>query len=546
MKSTLPERRLIPKWRPVATTLESPEAGSHKDATVQLLSGDKDELEKAIAEWKEHRSPGMLGEVLSFSVHPDLLPRVLDIGSEAVRSGDELTSVQAALITELSQSNGEGALIDAPPQFIATDTHPFQVPMRRLRSLLRSQPDNALALLDMAQLQSAIGKTESAERSIRMALNLAPNNRTVIRTAARFYVHADKHDQAHQLVRRHQRTPGDPWLMASEIALADLAGTESGFLSKGKRFLIDQRSISDAHLTELSGVIAMEEYRAGNLKRARDAQRRALLSPNDNMVAQAFEHRARFGIELETPQILNALAHSHEALVLKAWTEMSPDQVEHHAQAWHSEEPFSSRPIQLLSTLYLFQGDYTMSDRWISAGLTSDPLDRGLLTNQAFLRARAGQGAEMTSILRRLRARHLQEVEPYAKAIEGLYEYAQGRFDSGDNLYGQAVEQFLQLRRPELAAYCQLFQALVSADFNHPRETEIVSRASAALNEHPTFDAVMLLTIRTLPDLQVKLPVEQARRRLSQLIFDPEKNTLTVKHGVTSVGAKPVVIKSSK
>lgn len=546
MKSTLPERRLIPKWRPVATTLESPEAGTHKAAPVQILSGDKDELERAIADWKEHRTPGMLGEVLSFSVHPDLLPRVLDVGSEAVRSGVDLTSVQASLINDLSRSNGESNLIDVPPSFIATDTHPFQEPIRRLRSLLRSRPDNALALLDLAQLQAAIGKTGSAERSIRMALNLAPNNRTVIRTAARFYVHADKPDQAHQLVRRHQRTQADPWLMASEIALADLAGAESGFLSKGKRFLVEQHSFSDAHLTELSGAIAMEEYRAGNLKRARDAQRRALLSPNDNMIAQAFENRARFGIQLETPQILNALAHSHEALVLKAWMEMSPDQVEHHAQAWHAEEPFSSRPIQLLSTLYLFKGDYAMSDRWISAGLLSDPLDRGLQINQAFIRARAGQGQEMATILRRLRARHQQDIEPYAKAIEGLYEYAQGRFDSGDQLYGQAVDQFMQLRRPDLAAYCQLFQALVSSDFKHPREAEIAAKASAALNEHPTFDSVMLLTIRALPDLQVKLPVDQARRRLSQLIFDPEKNTLTVKHGVTSAGAKAVVIKNSK
>lgn len=53
--------------------------------------------------------------------------------------------------------------------------------------------------------------------------------------------------------------------MASEIAIADLIGTPSIFLSKGRRFLIDNNSFSDAHLTELSGAIATEELKSGRV-----------------------------------------------------------------------------------------------------------------------------------------------------------------------------------------------------------------------------------------------------------------------------------------
>ncbi len=288
----------------------------------------------------------------------------------------------------------------------------------------------------------------------------------------------------------------------------------------------------------------MEEIQAGNLKRARDAQRVALLSPNDNMIAQAFQHRERFGIQLESPQILNAISHSNEAMVLKAWTEIKPDAVEQHAKAWHSEEPFSSRPVQLLSTLYLFRGDYVTSARWISAGLVSDPTDRGLLINQAFIKAHAGQRQDMVGILRRLRAGQSNANDPYALAIEGLYEYSQGKFDRGDKLYEFAIEQFKQLRRPDLGAYCQLFQALAAGDFKHPQEEGIVASANISLNQYPTFDAVMLLAARTAPDLLAKVPIEGPMRKLSQLIFDPESNTLTIEHGVTSQNAKSVLIKS--
>ena len=288
--------------------------------------------------------------------------------------------------------------------------------------------------------------------------------------------------------------------------------------------------------------IAMEEFKSGNLKKAREAQRNALISPNDNMIAHAFQYRIHFGIQLESPQILKAMSNSNEAMALKAWTEINADAVLKYANYWHSEEPFSSRPVQLISTIYLFKGDYVTSDRWISAGLVSDPTDRGLLINQAFIKAHSGLEKGMSVILRKLKSGSNVN-DPYILAIQGLYEYTQKRFEVGDKLYGLAIEEFKLSQNPGLGAYCELFQALAAGDFNHPNERSIIASANSSLNQYPTFDSVMLLSVRTNLELQAKVPIEEPMRKLSQLVFDPEQNTLMIKHGITAQNAKSLLVK---
>ena len=544
MKANLPTRRLIPKWRPVAATLVTAEASSIEMREPKGLICDPQELDQAISLWRETQAPGALGEVLSFSVHPDLTDKVRDVGREAILAGAPLSTVQKSLISDLW--SGDDALqLPSSDDFNQSASHPFQAPMKRLRALLKSSPSNALALLDYAQLQAAVGKTRAAERSILTAISLAPNNRTVLRTAARFYVHTGNAAKGHNLVRRHRRTMEDPWLLASEIALADASNVDSVFLAKGRRFLFEQKNFMPAHLTELAGVIATQELRSGNMKKARESQRRALLAPNDNVVAHAVDLEQYFGIKLDTPQVLNAISRSSEALVLRAWVEMEPEVVEKQSLIWHDEEPFSSRPIQMLSTLYLFKGDHVGAARWLKAGLLTDPKDRGLLINLAFSQACQSQLTEATTTIRKLRSLYL-DVEPFANATEGLIEYARGNFDLGDQFYQQSINIFQKKSAPHTATYCRVNQALMAIERNHPRMLTIIEQANQALVQNPSLDSQMLLTLKTNLDIPVLKHTELEQRRLNQWVFDPSLNTLTNVSGLTAVGAKSLIILDKK
>lgn len=544
MKSSLPTRRLIPRWRSSASTLDQVEATSTaQKLPTRGIEENAARLDEAIAEWRTTNSPGMLGEILSFSVDPRLLPRVVEIGYEAIRASAPTTPIQEALIHGLgkAQTDTEPFLAVVPDE--GSSLHPFQQRIRQLRSLLRMAPDNPLALLDFAQLQAAVGKNRAAERSLRVALSLTPSNRTVLRTLARFLVHTGRPDEGHRLLRRHERTPTDPWLMASEIALADAAGATAEFLGKGKRLLQDKGLWHPAHSTELAGVVAMAELNSGNLKRAREAQRRALLAPNDNVVAQAVDFESAFGIALDTPPVTRAITAASEALLLQAWSEGNPDQVEKYAQAWHAEEPFSSRPIQMLTALYAFRGQFERAASWAKAGLLTDPSDRGLLINLAYTLAKWGATEQAEDAIHRLRHLHQKTTEPFALATEGLISYQRGDFEGGDRLYDAAVQLFDRAKQPEVAAYCRINQALSALDCQHPNLEGVLSQANSVFRRHPSRDSLMLLKTRSISGIEPVVAASQERRRVSQWVFDPTTNTLTETPGVTPVGANAIVFR---
>lgn len=450
--------------------------------------------------------------------------------------------VQRLLIHDIATYQG---LIPAPVVgAVPSDDnqHPFLASIRAVRALLKSAPDNALALLDYAQFQAAVGRLERAERAIRTALALRPNNRLVLRTAARFFVHAGKADLGHALIRRHARTASDPWLMASEIALADVAKTQSQFLGKGKRFLFEHKKIPASQITELAGAVSMAELYSGNLKQARETQRQALLAPNDNVIAQAVELRDQLGLQLDGMTIERAIAASSEARVLQAWIDAAPDDVAVHAHEWHALEPFSSRPVQMLSTLCAYQGDHEVAMRWIRAGLLADPVDQGLLINLAYVLVLRKDYFAAIEVLRRLRAMKLSGLEPFALATEGLMAYQQGAYVAGDLCYGAAVALLERIRRPEVAAYCRLNQALAALDNEHPERVATVARANALLRNKMSPDSAMLLKVRTEPQIDSPARGQRAERRLRQWVFDPVSNTLTERLGVTGVGAKGLIV----
>lgn len=545
MTSLLRTRRLIPRWRSTVQTLRQCEAASTNNSPIiRPIRENEAEFANATGIWHDTKAPGVLGDVLAFAVDPLFADRALAIGAEALRVGAPTTTLQRALIA--SWGTDSQLTIECAERAFSPESRPFQASIRRLRELLRFAPDNPLALLDFAQLQAAVGKVAAAERSLITALNLAPSNRLVLRTMARFLVHDGRPDEGHRLLNRHVRTPFDPWLMASEVATADAAGRLGDFLSKGRRLLQNKRDLRPDHLTELAGVIAMEELRGGSLKRAREAQRIALLAPNDNVVAQAVEFEAAFGISLNTPTVNAALTNAAEARLLKAWNSAEPHDVERHALLWHSEEPFSSRPVQLLTALYAFRGDLTQAVNWGKAGLLTDPTDRGLLINLSYAHAKAANFQAANHSIRLLRLHHRDTSEPYALATEGLIQYKLSDFSGGDQRYNAAADLFKLANMPQTEAYCRLNQAFAALDSDHPRLTEIFAAAELLLKKHPSQDSVMLIRTHgksdlVLPDIRV-----EATRSLSQWIYNKELNTLTERSGITSIGASVFVPDSRK
>lgn len=538
MKSSLPKRRLIPRWRPVAKTLETSEIESILDEPTKKLAFDRDLFKDTVDAWRTNPTAGHLGDVISFAPDEELRPAIAEIVDEAVRQGHAVSDTQKSIFSEIREQ-----VLDPD------DTHlggqlAVQSRVSKLRRELLVAPDNVLALLDMAQLQLAAGKLKAAERHLFTALNLAPNGRIVLRTAARFFVHQGEPDRAHALITRHPATKEDPWLMASEIALAQVAERSSALLNPARRMLRTSKR-SSRQLAELAGAVANREILEGSFKEARSLLRLALEQPTDNVVAQAMIDGRLIGLKLDEPAILRAITQSSEAQLLQSWMTGNEAASESHALQWHAEEPFSSRPLQFLTTLYSLQGDYTKALEWVERGLIADPLDPGLVSNLSFTQAAVGNELAAEATMKRARSLGNLGLEPFFKATEGLIALRRGQFDLARTLYREAEEIFTKTGRESIAALCVAHYAKFAFESGAPDAEALRQEAQDKVDKAPTIDGRIMLS--HLANRPVQIPVEEEeQRRLSQWVFDPTNNTLTKKLGITTKGAPAIVVNPSK
>lgn len=534
MKSSIPQRRLIPRWRPVSQTLETSEIESILTEPKKKLAFDHDLFNDTVDAWRTNPTLGHLGDVISFAPDEELRPAIAAIVDEAMRQGHAVSDTQKSIFSEVREQ-----VID--PDDTHTDGRlAAQSRVAKLRQELLVAPDNVLALLDMAQLQLAAGKQVAAKRYLLTALNLAPNGRIVLRTAARFFVHQGEPDRAHALIARHPATKEDPWLMASEIALAQVAERGSVLLSSARRILRTSKR-SSRQLAELAGAVANREMLDGSFKEARAFLRLALEHPTDNVVAQAMIDGRRMGLNLDEPAILRAVSQSSEAQLLQSWMKSDETASESHALRWHAEEPFSSRPLQFLTSLYSLQGEYTKALEWVERGLIADPFDSGLVTNLSFTQAAVGNEAAAEATMKRARLIDNVGHEPFFKATEGLIALRRGQLELASSLYREAEEIFTKTDRESLAALCVAYYAKFSSEIGAPDAAALRKEAQDKVNKAPTIDGRIMLS--RLADEPAKILVEEEeQRRLSQWVFDPTSNTLTQKLGVTAKGAPGFVV----
>jgi len=538
MKSSLPKRRLIPRWRPVSKTLETSEIESILNEPTKKLAFDHDLFNDTVEAWRTNPTAGHLGDVISFTPDEELRPVVAAILEEAVRLGHAVSDTQKSIFSDVREQ-----------VLHLNDIHPghqlaVQSRVAKLRKELLIAPDNILALLDMAQLQLAAGKQEAAKRHLFTALNLVPNGRIVLRTAARFFVHQGEPDRAHALITRHPAAKEDPWLMASEIALAQVAERSSVLLSSARRILRTSKRPT-RQLAELAGAVANREILNGSFKEARVLLRRALEQPTDNVVAQAMIDGRLIGLKLDEPAILRAVSQSAEAQLLQSWMTGDEAASELHALWWHAEEPFSSRPLQFLTTLYSLQGEYTKALEWVERGLIADPSDPGLISNLCFTQAAVGKVVAADMTIKRARSIGVVGFEPFFKATEGLIALRREQFDLARTLYREAEEIFMKTDRESLAALCVAHYAKFASEVGVPNADVLRQEAQEKVDKAPTIDGRIMLS--RLVDQPVRIPVDdEEQRRLSQWVFDPTSNTLTHKLGVTAKGAPAIIVKPAR
>ena len=491
------DRNIIPRWRDSNLTATTKEGGSLGAVTPRPL--DMRQLKEKRLEWEQHPSTITATELLNAAV----VLNQATLARDAARYLLDAKTTVLETVKHLSYSILEQeppAQLAFPPAITAKEQ------IRRLRLGLQRFPINPIAWVDLARAYATLGQLQRARQSMTVAVSLAPNNRFVLRSAARLYVHLDDPEQAHTILRRATATPLDPWLIAAELATANLAHATPLFVYQARQFLVGA-SVAPIHLSEMASALATLELRNGDVKKAKRLFRAALQDPTENTVAQinwATQQIGKVPMQqsvLEVPRLYEANAWG------TFWAGRWQDALD-NSRLWLDDQPFSSRPAVHGSYIAMtLLEDYASAEAFLREGLIANPRDSNLLNNLTVALAKTGKPGEAQRCFGAINTTALNEQQRIVwHATKGLLLFRNGDHSQGRGLYQEAITTAEQQRLESVGVQASIALAT----------EEVLARTPQASLAR----AVALAMSRRAPG-----PVIDAlARRLASLEATPQQN----------------------
>jgi tetratricopeptide (TPR) repeat protein len=474
------DRHIFPRWRSFRATsdlgeLTSPAIGHDNDTTDLDVS-----LAKGIASWEGDPS----------------LWRGLDLLGSAIVAGrlDNFSALIASIKSNPLAPRISRDLLERTrtPQAVQLDLPDYeQIPnlvaqreIGKRRSQLALVPRDPIEWVELARFYTIAGVNNKAKKAILAALQLAPHNRFVLRSAARFFIHVGDKDEAHNLLSKASTIKEDPWLLASEIAIADSMGKTSRF-SRIARKKIDA-DVPPSELTELASALGSLEADSGNHRIARRFLRQALVKANENSIAQIqWLNRARLGEAIDVSEANPPLLH--EANAWSYYYKGDFTAARDESLCWLRDQPFASAPASLSSYILAeLLADYPTGKAITSAALRSNPADSTLLNNLAVCLIELGELPEAEEILSRLEMEvNDKKVNAVYKATFGKLAFRKGDIERGRLLYLEAIQEAKDSNIKATAARAAIHLATeeVIAD------TPLIGEAIQRLKEYKEYES---------------------------------------------------------
>ena len=447
-------RLIIPSWRRFDKS-----QGELRPSGTYVVEAQQKDLKEYLLEWKANKNLATAGELISAAI--------------VNRIEEEPTVREAAryvadypLKTPAALQNAAKSLLDTQSyqDFFSIANLRFYEKISKLKELLNDYPSSAILHVEIARLYMLIGQLEISEYHIHSALYFDPNNRFVVRSAARFYIHTDQESKAIDVLRRSGLTKKDPWLMASEISVSRHFGKRSPNLKRAGE-MIDSRNYSCFDLSELCGTLGMEELENAGYKKSRKLFNQSLADPNDNSFAQAQWVARNRHLELAFPnKPINV--NFKEALCYAKFFMGDYKAALRYAQDWQEEMPFSQKCVVFGSNISTtFEKDYNTSIRLLETYLQTNRRNKAALNDLAYAYAlNKDPDNAQKQVDRAMQVVDVNNPEPAdicLVATQGLILFRKKDVKQGSEFYEAAIQACEKLRRDDM---------LYSAKLNYARE----------------------------------------------------------------------------
>jgi tetratricopeptide (TPR) repeat protein len=426
-------RRVIPRWRDFRTTAALGELSVPPASPSTLNFASR--LDELLRAWADQKNDPLAAEVLAAS----WLEGRSDVASETahyiLRTGSSAHPISKEIARHILEQQVDPASADAT----RLQQNPARPLIRALRDSLRRFPENAIGWCELARYYVSIGKDKAARRAILTAIRLAPNDRYVLRSAARCFIHLKEPELALQLVTDAERTKSDPWLLAAHVSISNVVETTPRFFRLARQ-VSARASIPSFHNSELLASLGTLEVFSGNDKKARKLLTSSLRDPTENVVAKAWWAHSK--VNLNPPVNLLDRPRSFEANTRALIQTEQWEGAIKAGREWLNDEPFSRRPaIETSFLLGAAFADHEGALEVLKRTLPANGRDPLVLNNLAFTYASLGRTKEARAAISLAdRADATTATLVSLTATEGLIHFRESRPEEGREKYLGAME----------------------------------------------------------------------------------------------------------
>jgi tetratricopeptide (TPR) repeat protein len=313
--------------------------------------------------------------------------------------------------------------------------------VNRLRKILIRYPWNSIRWVELAWHHLLLGNRKKAEKALLTAYRICPDNRYIIRSLSRFYIHTDDYDKALFYASRSDIVKSDPWVLSNQIAVSNICKRTSKYVKTGISFL-DNTSFHPGSLSELASELGTMDYFSGHAKKGKLKFHQSCIEPHENAMAQIAWVNKKMGL-VGNHEL--AYAHADNDYEAQIYTKVAknPDwmSVFNVTTKWAAYQPFSRPPIYLGSTIASsILEDYPAAIQLLNAGYEINNKDNTLINNLVYTYALMGKEHEARGKLRLINNKKMTDAEKIClTATKGLVEYRFGEVEKGRFLYSEAM-----------------------------------------------------------------------------------------------------------
>jgi tetratricopeptide (TPR) repeat protein len=443
------DRHVIPNWRSFINTGKLGELNGSKG--IKLDSSFKPDITDILDDWSENKNLGVAGDLLGVALLSNQQDNLIvkEISEFIIKNRDKASVAlihaanlvnQPPRLTELNLNFDEESIDTFKESF---QLHNIFNEIALLKKKLIQNPLNSIAWVEISRLHAILGQQDKAERAMKNAIFLSPENRFVLRNSARFFTHIGHVEFAHEIIRKSSLVKNDPWVMATEISLATLQNRSSRFTKAGLQ-IIESNSFHPFNVSELASALATLEFKNASVKKSKKLFSKSLINPNDNSLAQAeWAEQEDTSFASVNPQDFK-VNNSFEALARDSAQHRRWKEAIDFSKKWFLDLPFSKGAVIFGNEIaYSKLKDHDLAVEIAKAGLVSHPNDIQLINNIVYSLCLQDKVDEAEKYLLKVKKEDLSVNKIHQiclTASKGLFCFRKGFKDEGRLLYFEAMK----------------------------------------------------------------------------------------------------------